>query len=143
MDFVIKNELDNRIRIHLEDRDRLDYIYDQRLSYAVLQIKGVKDVRVYRRTAGVAITFDPEVISKVQLIKVLKKMDYKAVWVPDDEFVDESKISLKEIRERKLSQEAKNKLRAKILVETAADLFLPTPLQVGYHVYQLVTLKSL
>jgi len=143
VDFVIKSELDNRIRIHLADCDRLDYIYDQRLSYAVLQIKGVKDVRVYRRTAGVAITFDPEVISKDQLIKALKKMDYKAVWVPDDEFVDESKISLKELKERKLSQEAKNKLRAKILVETAADLFLPTPLQVGYHVYQLVTLKSL
>ncbi len=142
MNFIIKSELDNRIRIRVEG-GKLDYVYDQRISYAIRQIDGVKDVQVYRRTGGVAITFDSQLISKNKLIKALNKLDYKTVWVPEDEFVDESKISLKELRERKLSQEAKNRLRAKILVETAADLFLPTPLQVGYHVYQLVTLKSL
>lgn len=142
MKFVIKSELDNRIRIRVAE-GRLDYIYDQRLSYAVRQIKGVKDVKVYRRTGGAAITFDRNKISRDELVAALEALDYKAVWVPDDEFVDESKISLEEIRERRLTKGAKRKLREKIILETAADLFLPMPLQVGYHIYQLITLKDL
>ena len=142
MKFEIKSELDNRIRIRVAD-GRLDYIYDQRLSYAIRQIKGVREVKVYRRTGGAAITFDLSVISKDELISALEALDYRAVWVPDDEFVDESKISLEEIKERRLTKGAKTKLREKIILETAADLFLPMPLQVGYHVYQLITLRDL
>lgn len=142
MKFTVKSEFERRIRIRVEG-GRLDYIYDQRINYAVRQIPGVTDVRVYRRTAGVAVSFDPKVISRGQLISELEKIDYKNVWVPDDEFVDESKISLEEIRERRLSKDAKLRLREKILLETFADVVLPMPLQVGYHIYQLVTLKDL
>ena len=30
----------------------------------------------------------------------------------------------------------------RILVESVADIVLPMPLQLGYHAYQLVTLKD-
>ena len=142
MKFTVKSEFERRIRIRVEG-GRLDYIYDQRINYALRQIPGITDVRVYRRTGGVAVGFDPKVIDRTELISELEKIDCKSVWVPDDEFVDESKISLEEIKERRLTKEAKIRLREKILLETFADVVLPMPLQVGYHIYQLVTLKDL
>ena len=142
MKFTIKNELENRIRIRLKD-GKLDYVKDQRLSYAIRKIKGVKEVRVYRRTGGVAISFDSKVLSKDKLISALEKIKLKKIWVPENEFVDESKISLEEIKERRLTPEAKRRIRGKIALETMADILLPMPLQVGYHFFQLVTLKSL
>ena len=44
---------------------------------------------------------------------------------------------------RHLTPELKRKLRTRILIECAADVFLPMPVQVAYHVYQLLTLKEL
>jgi hypothetical protein len=73
----------------------------------------------------------------------LEKIKLKKIWVPEDEFVDESKISLEEIKERRLTPDAKRRIREKIALETVADMVLPLPLQVGYHFFQLVTLKSL
>ena len=73
MKFTIKNELENRIRIRLKD-GKLDYVKDQRLSYAIRKIKGVKEVRVYRRTGGVAISFDSKDLSKDKLISALEKV---------------------------------------------------------------------
>jgi copper chaperone CopZ len=142
MKFTIKNELENRIRIRLKD-GKLDYVKDQRLSYAIGKIKGVKEVRVYRRTGGVAIGFDSAVLPKEKLITALEKIMLKKIWVPENEFVDESHISLEEIKERRLTPEAKRRIREKIALETAADILLPLPLQVGYHFFQLITLKSL
>ena len=142
MKFTIKNELENRIRIRLKD-GKLDYVKDQRVSYAIRKIKGVKEVRVYRRTGGVAICFDSTVLPKKKLISSLEKIHLKKIWVPEDEFVDESKISLEEIKERRLTPEAKRRIRGSIVLETIADVVLPMPLQVGYHIYQLVTLKSM
>ena len=55
----------------------------------------------------------------------------------------DDRISREELKRRKLSPEVKNRLRRKVLIETAADLLMPAPLQVGYHIYQLVTLKNL
>ena len=48
-----------------------------------------------------------------------------------------------ELSRRKLSPELKRKLRCKVIAEAAADMLLPAPVQLGFHVYQLVTLKNL
>ena len=37
----------------------------------------------------------------------------------------------------------KKKLRRRITLEAGADLILPAPVQLAYHLYQLVTLKEL
>ena len=55
----------------------------------------------------------------------------------------DTRISTEELSRRKLSPEVKNRLRRKVLIETVADLLMPVPLQVGYHAYQLVTLRNL
>jgi hypothetical protein len=34
-------------------------------------------------------------------------------------------------------------MRRKVIVEAAADILMPMPVQVGYHLYQLVTLRDL
>ena len=55
----------------------------------------------------------------------------------------ETQISSEEVERRHLTPELKRKLRTRILIECAADVFLPMPVQVAYHVYQLLTLKEL
>ena len=39
--------------------------------------------------------------------------------------------------------ELKKKLRTRMLLEMAADIVLPVPLQMGYHVYQMITLRDI
>jgi hypothetical protein len=48
-----------------------------------------------------------------------------------------------EMKNRKLDQQLKQRLRLRILLETVADLALPMPVQIGYHVWQMITLKHL
>ena len=55
----------------------------------------------------------------------------------------EESIGKEELARRKLSPELKRKLRCKVIAEAAADMLLPAPVQLGFHVYQLVTLKNL
>ena len=50
---------------------------------------------------------------------------------------------LAEMKNRKLDQQLKNKLRMRVLLETVTDLALPMPVQLGYHVWQMITLKDL
>jgi hypothetical protein len=52
-------------------------------------------------------------------------------------------ISSEELSRRKLSPEVKARMRRKVIVEAAADILMPMPVQVGYHLYQLVTLRDL
>ena len=52
-------------------------------------------------------------------------------------------ISAEEMKERKLDPGLKNRLRARILAEAVADALLPVPVQLGFHLYQMVTLRNL
>ena len=56
---------------------------------------------------------------------------------------EKQRISVSEMKSRKLDEQLKTKLRLRILAETVADIAMPMPIQVGYHLWQLVTLKNL
>ena len=59
-----------------------------------------------------------------------------------EEALRNHKVDAKELSTRKLDPALKRKMRARILVEAGADLLLPAPVQIVYHAWQLVTLKS-
>ena len=53
------------------------------------------------------------------------------------------RVSKEELKARKMDPNLKKKLRRRITLEAGADLILPAPVQLAYHLYQLVTLKEL
>ena len=53
------------------------------------------------------------------------------------------RVSKEELKARKMDPNLKKKLRRRIILEAGADLILPAPVQLAYHLYQLVTLKEL
>ena len=77
---------------------------------------------------------------QVQALKTVVGVD---IMASRDADAWEKALEAEEIARRKLSPAVKRKLRCKVIAEAAADLLLPAPVQLGYHVYQLVTLKDL
>lgn len=63
----------------------------------------------------------------------------------EEEIKSEAKghVSREELKVRKMDPMLKNKLRKRIILEAGADMLLPMPVQIAYHIYQLVTLKEL
>lgn len=137
MKYLVKHYSNHRIRVNLL-RGKLTGSEADVLRYALSQIKGVTHVEVYGATGNVALTY--QCPGQLVLDK-LSGLNYTNVTMFAEDL--DNRIDTEELRERKLTPELKAKLRARILVEMAADIFLPTPLQVGYHVYQLITLKGL
>ena len=56
---------------------------------------------------------------------------------------EEDYLGSDELLRRHLAPELKRDLRKRIVMEAVADLVMPTPIQLGYHLYQFVTLKKL
>jgi len=137
MRYHIEAETSHRIRIRLGIR-RLTREQAQILEYAFTGMSGVRKVTVYRATGGAALIFDCD---REEIIKRLDRFRFENVKMMADE--EEKRISKEEMRERKLHPELKRKLRLRILAETAADIVMPMPVQVGYHVWQMITLKDL
>ena len=54
-------------------------------------------------------------------------------------------VDLKKLKKqgKKMSSLWKRRLNRRILIEAAADMLLPAPVQVAYHAYQMLVLQSL
>lgn len=137
MKYQIRHESNHRIRVDLLQGSLTDSQADV-LRYALSHIKGVTNVEIFRATGNVALTYQGD---RQLVLDKLTSLDFANVTMFAKDL--DNRIDTAELRERKLDPELKAKLRARILVETAADIFLPMPLQVAYHVYQLITLKGL
>ena len=137
MKYHVEAETSHRIRIRLSTR-KLTKEQAQILEYAFTGMKGVRKVTVYRATGGAALTFDCD---REEIIKRLDLFRFENVEMMATE--EAERISREELRERKLHPDLKRKLRLRILAETAADIVMPMPVQVGYHVWQMITLKDL
>ena len=137
MKYQIKDHSKKRIRIHFRN-EKLSREEAEILSYAFSSIPGVKKVTIYRATGGCALEYDcrPE-----DILDRLNRFRFENV----DRFarIKEERISADEMKNRKLDQQLKNRLRLRILVETVADLALPMPVQLAYHVWQMITLRDL
>ena len=108
------------------------------LQYAFSQIPGVKNVTVYRATGGCALEYDGKAEPILERLGRFRLANVEMLASEED-----SRISAEEMRSRKLDPKLKQRLRLRMLAETAADIVLPMPVQVGYHVWQMITLKNL
>ena len=136
MKYRIADESAGRIRIRIAEK-KLTAEQAEILRYAFSTVKGVTKVRVYPATAGCAISYR---CPRSEIIRRLNAFRFENVTLLAEE---ERQISTAEMKERKLAPELKHRLRMRILAETLADALLPMPVQIGYHVYQMVTLRNL
>lgn len=108
------------------------------LSKILSEIRGVTSVQLFRATGGIRLEYDGQ---RDYILEKISGLDYRNVTFFARTL--DSSISTEEIHERKLSPELKRRLRIRILAETAADIMMPVPVQIGYHLYQMITLKNL
>ena len=108
------------------------------MQYAFCAIKGVESVTVYRATASCAFVYNGD---RELILKKLDAFNFENVTLLAKE--ESTLISAEEVRSRKLDPALKSRLRMRVLLETIADLALPVPIQLGYHAWQMITLKDI
>lgn len=140
MDFVIEHETSTYMRLRL-NRGRFTSHEGKVLKYALSNLKDAAWVRLYPSSGGIAFSYRGGTQNRDSILQKLHAMQFGNVKLFAREIEDT--IDEEELARRKLSPEIKDRLRKKVLIETAADLLMPMPLQAGYHLYQLVTLRHL
>lgn len=137
MKFVIQHQTSSYMRLRLCG-GRFTGAEAEVLDYALSNLKGLSDVRLYPASGGIAFSYKGD---KQVILRKLQNLQFRNIKLFAEEI--EESISTEELARRKLSPELKRKLRCKVLAEAAADMILPAPVQLGFHMYQLVTLKNL
>ena len=137
MVYSIEHETSGSIRIKT-GRRKIGHEEEEILRYALEALHGVTDVMIFRATGSIRLSYT---CSREYLLEKLSSLRYENIEMLAEKSAE--KIGTEEIRERKLSPELKRRLRKRLLFETAADVLLPEPVQVAYHLYQFVTLKNL
>ena len=103
---------------------------------------------IRRQRIGILEELDPETIreAKQELKEERQELLQRLQRIQDPHLLEEAfrnhKVDAKELSTRKLDPALKRKMRVRILAEAGADLLLPAPVQIVYHAWQLVTLKS-
>ena len=136
MRYTIQHESRGRIRIRAAAS--FSEAEKELLEYAFSHIAGVEAVRVFKATGGVELRYRG---SRDTVLSKLDAFQYSNVTLLSKDMV--TAIDQEEMRIRRLDPALKAKLRRRILFESAADMLLPAPVQLAYHVWQLVTLKNL
>ena len=137
MDFIIQHQTSAYLRLRLRS-GRFTSAEGDVLEYALRHLRGVSDIQFFPFSGGITLHYEGDL---EEILRKLRALHFNNVKLFAEKLG--TSIDREELRRRKLSPAVKRSLRTKIFVETAADLLLPTPVQVGYHVYQLVTLKNL
>lgn len=136
MQYRILHESDHRIRFRIY-MTPISAQEAEVLQFAFSNIKGVKKVTVYQATGGCALEYS---CSRDYLLERLNAFRMENVELLAK--TTQPSITAVEMRDRKLDPALKRKLRMRILAETAADILLPVPLQLGYHAWQMITLRE-
>ncbi|MBQ7535820.1 MAG: hypothetical protein IJT43_09425 [Stomatobaculum sp.] len=162
MKFTVEHETSSSMRIRLKG-DKPSKRTGEAIHAILSRTAGIKNVRIYPATKGIFVRhsldretligilkeLDPETIQEVkqelkeerhELIERLQRIQDPQVL---EEALQNHRVDVKELQTRKLDPELKRRMRIRIFVEAGADLLLPAPVQVVYHAWQLVTLKSL
>lgn len=136
MRYEIAAKSRHRIRVRL-DVPRLSEEQADILEEVFSDTAGVTGVTVYRATGGLALGYDcpcEEILRKLDAFRFENVVMMAAKLSPY--------ISADEMKERKLDPRLKRKLRMRILAESVFDLAMPMPVQLGYHAWQMVTLRE-
>ncbi|MCR5526910.1 MAG: hypothetical protein K6F39_05950 [Lachnospiraceae bacterium] len=138
MKFSVEHENRHRLRIKLKtDNGKLNDRQCDIIKFALIHMKGVSEVKLLKNTSNVMIRYNRD---KDYILQRLSAFNFDNVLLFEEDL--ELRISEDELHERKIDPELKKKMRRKIFLEAVADVILPTPLQLGYHAYQMITLKE-
>ena len=137
MEYIIMHETSKYMRLRLR-KGHITASQAEILRYVLEGQQGVSGIRIYPASGSISFSCEKE---HGKILYKLKRLQFHNVEMFAKEL--DNRISTEELSRRKLSPEVKNRLRRKVLIETVADLLMPVPLQVGYHAYQLVTLRNL
>lgn len=122
MNYIIKHEIKGRIRFHLK-QSSMSYEQADTLQYFLQKQPGVEYVKVYERTADVAVGFTGD---REEIVELIRNFKYEAVDVPEAVIAHSG---------RALNAEYKEKLISKILFKLGRKLFLPAPFRTAYAAY--------
>ena len=161
MKFTVEHETSSSMRIRMAG-DKPSKRTGDAICAILSRTAGIHKVRIYPATKGLMIRhslsrdaligileeLDPETIreAKQELKEERQELLQRLQRIQDPHLLEEAlrnhKVDAKELSTRKLDPALKRKMRMRILAEAGADLLLPAPVQIVYHAWQLVTLKS-
>ena len=116
MKFIVKHEINGRLRIHVVQK-RMTYTEADTLSWFLSSQKNVTDVKVYERTADAVICY---VGAREEVLNLLKQFSYENTNLP--EYVAAGSG-------RELNAVYQEKLVMKTVLHYGSKLFLPMPVR--------------
>ena len=116
MKFIVKHEINGRLRIHVVQK-RMTYTEADTLSWFLSNQKNVTDVKVYERTADAVICY---VGDKEEVLNLLKQFSYENAILPEDVAAGSG---------RELNAVYQEKLVMKTVLHYGSKLFLPMPIR--------------
>ena len=119
MKFVIRHEIRGRVRVHIYQKD-MSIRQADLLHYYLCTLPGVKNVRVYERTADAAVVYEG---SRRCILEGIQRFSY------DSERMEEL---VPKNSGRALNREYKEKLVRKVVVRAFAKSFLPASVRAVY-----------
>lgn len=125
MKFVIKHEIEGRIRIHLV-QPRMSFHQADTLLYYLENLDQVVSAKVYEKTADAAVVYTGE---RAKLLAALRRFDYRTAAVPQGALENSG---------RALSAAYREKLIWKVVWRTCSKWLLPAPVRAAY-----IALKSI
>ncbi len=119
MKFIIKNESKNRLRIHMA-QSRMSFEQADILQYYIENIKGVTSTNVYERTCDAVIVYNPEDVSRRDIVKAVAAFHYNEVSVPQ-QLLDNSG--------RQMNSHYQEQLMMRVMLHFGKKLLLPLPIR--------------
>lgn len=116
MKFIVKHEINGRLRIHVVQK-RMTYTEADTLSWFLSSQKNVTDVKVYERTADAVICY---VGDKEEVLNLLKQFSYENTILPEHVAAGSG---------RELNAVYQEKLVMKTVLHYGSKLFLPMPVR--------------
>lgn len=116
MRFQIKHDIRGRLRVHMLQK-RMSFEQANQTEVYLLRIAGIRKVKVYERTADIAIEY---ICGRDQVIDALRRMQYDQIELT----AAESGIS-----GRALNADYQEKLVMKVVLRICNKLFVPVPVR--------------
>ena len=116
MKFIVKHEINGRLRIHVVQK-RMTYTEADTLSWFLSSQKNVTDVKVYERTADAVICY---VGAREEVLNLLKQFSYENTNLPEHVAAGSG---------RELNAVYQEKLVMKTVLHYGSKLFLPMPVR--------------
>lgn len=135
MKFSIEHKSRGRIRIRVPG-GKISLAESRKIRLALLGIPEVTDVRIYQASGGVGVFYEGSCEALIAKMQALDVHADEHRQYPDTK-PESPYLDADEIKKRGLAPHFKRKMRKQIIMEAAADVIMPMPLQLLYHVYQL------